>query len=384
MRGIARLVAVLLLALATLAALPGAAAPLAQDLSSTDPTGSTTETPTPTATDGGLLSDADDTTDTVDETTTETLETTNDTVDETTDAVESTTDDTLDGTTDLLDATTSSLTDADASTVTVLDQNGTAGGSIALADDPGQSTGESGDDGAPALAAASGPAGRQVPTDPGPLAAAATAVTGVGAVAVGTMLGTGTGVERTVTARAANGLERLVRMVAPFRYSRYDGSDPLEHEDRATIHDYVRDHPGAYVSAVSQAVGVPHSTARHHVKVLEREGLVENAKVRGRRRLFPAHAGQQELAAAMTDEATAAILDAIARLGPCSGTALAEEVDRSVGTVSHHLSRLEQDGLVVREKDGRTTVNRLPTEVQEALGQEREVAGPDAPAVSAD
>ncbi|WP_255198057.1 winged helix-turn-helix transcriptional regulator [Halorarius litoreus] len=238
---------------------------------------------------------------------------------------------------------------------------------------------------APEVAAASTSAGsRQLPTGPGPMAAGATAVAGLGALAAGTMLGSGTGIERTVTSRVAGALDRLVRMVAPFRYSRYDGSDPLEHEDRAAIHDYVTENPGAYMSAVSENVGVNHSTARHHVKVLEREGVIENAKVRGRRRLFPAHAQQQELAAAMADEATADVLEAIARLGPCSGSALAEEVGKSVSTVSHHLSRLEDDDLVVREKDGRATVNRLPSEVQEALAPDREPAGADSAAVSAD
>lgn len=396
MRGIARLVAVLLLALGTSAALPAAAAPLGPDLSSTGQIDATTVTPTPTPTDDGLLSDTngtvENTTDTGGDTTNDTLETT----DQTTDAVDSTVNDTigattdaLDASTELLDETTASLTDADTGIFAALDGNATADGPVLLGDEPAgsdaaRSTDGGSDEAAPPIAASIGPTTRQIPTDPGPLAVGATAITGVGAVAVGTMLGTGTGVEREVARRTTSGLERLVRTVAPFRYSRYDGSDPLEHEDRATIHDYVRDHPGTYVSAVSEAVSVPHSTARHHVRILEREGLVENAKVRGRRRLFPANARQQELAAAMSDEATAAILDAIARLGPCSGTALADEVDRSVGTVSHHLTRLEDDGLVVREKEGRTTVNRLSSEVAAALAPDQEIPEGDAPAVSAD
>ncbi|WP_255151853.1 winged helix-turn-helix transcriptional regulator [Halorarius halobius] len=235
----------------------------------------------------------------------------------------------------------------------------------------------------PRIAAMSA-AGTRLPDGPVSVTAGATAAAGVAAVAAGTMLGSGTGIETEVSRRLTAGLDRLARMVAPFRYSSYDGSDPLEHEDRAAIHDYVSEQPGAYMSAVSEAVDVPHSTARHHVRVLEREGLVENAKVRGRRRLFPAHSQQQELAAAMADDATAEMLEAIARLGPCSGSALADEVGKSVSTVSHHLSRLEDDGLVVREKDGRATVNTLPADVQDALAPDREPADRDAPTVSAD
>ncbi|APW96310.1 transcriptional regulator [Halobiforma lacisalsi AJ5] len=41
------------------------------------------------------------------------------------------------------------------------------------------------------------------------------------------------------------------------------------------------------------------------------------------------------------------------------------ELDPS--TVSHHLSSLEEDGLVVRERDGPAIVNRVAPEVEPAL-----------------
>lgn len=400
----------------------------------TDSTDSTVDDTTDT-----VDSTVDDTTDSTDST----VDDTTDTVDDTADTVDSTIDstDTADGTTldevtenttgvltsslDEVENTSDSLTDvvddSVSTTTSTLDSLTTLDdGSLLAADDDTlftvskpsadgttrlaetEQTDETatfesyeGDDetaasladaesGTPIAAMSAGPAGRQLPSGPGPMAVGATAVAGVGAVVAGSMLGSGTGIERRATRRITSALGRLVRMVVPFRYSSYDGSDPLEHEDRKAIHDYVAEQPGAYMSAVSEAVDVPHSTARHHIRILEREGLLENAKVRGRRRLFPAHAQQQELAAAMADEATADVLEAIARLGPCSGSALAEEVGKSISTVSHHLSRLEDDDLVVREKEGRATVNRLPSDVQAALAPEREPATADPSAISAD
>jgi DNA-binding transcriptional ArsR family regulator len=370
----------------------------------------------------------DSTTDTVDSTTNTTDDTT-DTLDNTTSTLTNTTDDTTSTLTDTTDSTTSTLTEGlDETTESLLagvedpldTTTSTLDGGLLEDDasltDPGDESVFTVSDGSadssdesqaryetpsnaefPAAEAttpaapALNTAPRPFPGGPGPMAVGATAAVGMTAVAAGAMLGgsatgsaTGSSVGQTAASRALDGLGRLVRMIVPFRYSSYEGDDPLEHEDRQAIHDYVDENPGAYMSAVSQAVDIPHSTARHHIKILEREGLLENAKVRGRRRLFPAHSQQQELAAAMADDSTAVVLEAIARLGPCSGSALAEEVDKSISTVSHHLSRLADDDLVVREKEGRTTVNRLPSDVQEALAPDTDPLAADAQGVSAD
>jgi DNA-binding transcriptional ArsR family regulator len=55
----------------------------------------------------------------------------------------------------------------------------------------------------------------------------------------------------------------------------------------------------------------------------------------------------------------AGLLDALADLGTAHVGLLAEELDRDPSTVSHHLQRLADDELVVRERDGRAVVNRL-------------------------
>ena len=74
-----------------------------------------------------------------------------------------------------------------------------------------------------------------------------------------------------------------------------------------------------------------------------------------------------ELAAALDDEGTAEVLHALARLGASHGGRLADELDRDASTVSHHLSRLEDAGLVEREREGRAVVNRLAPEVRAML-----------------
>jgi len=154
-------------------------------------------------------------------------------------------------------------------------------------------------------------------------------------------------------------LDRLVRMLAPFRYSRYDDSDPLEHDAREAMFEVVEDSPGTYLSEIAERADIPLSTARHHIRVLEREDLVSGAKVRGKRRFYPAHTEGVELAAAMNDDSTAAVIDALARLGAASVSDLADELGKDPSTVTHHVQRLEEDEVVVRERDGRAVMNKL-------------------------
>ncbi|ADB61257.1 transcriptional regulator, MarR family [Haloterrigena turkmenica DSM 5511] len=168
-------------------------------------------------------------------------------------------------------------------------------------------------------------------------------------------------------------------LVSIFRYSRYDDSDPLENDRRRTIYETIADDPGCYLSAVSDQSGVALSTVRHHVRVLEEEGLVATAKVNGKRRYFleddrltadESAVADVALHAALAEPAKREVLETLAALGSAPNGRLADELERDPSTVSHHLSALEEDGLVVREKDGRSVVNELVPAVETTLRSE--------------
>ena len=165
-------------------------------------------------------------------------------------------------------------------------------------------------------------------------------------------------------------LDKVKPFVFPLRYSRYDDSDPLEHDAREQVYEIVNETPGSYLSEVSERAGLPLSTTRHHMKVLEREDLVSGAKLRGKRRFYPAYAKGIELAAALNDDSTASIIDALARLGAASVSDLAGELDRDPSTISHHLQRLEEDDIIAREREGRAVMNKLSAEARTALEPE--------------
>ena len=191
--------------------------------------------------------------------------------------------------------------------------------------------------------------------------AAAAAVRSTPLVAAST--GSGTGSRGLLSAL----LDEVKPFVFPLRYSRYDDSNPLEHDARERVYEIVNETPGSYLSEVSEQAGLPLSTTRHHMKVLEREDLVSGAKLRGKRRFYSAYADGIELAAALNDDSTASIIDALARLGASSVSDLADDLGRDPSTISHHLQRLDGDGIITREREGRAVMNKLSAEARTAL-----------------
>jgi DNA-binding transcriptional ArsR family regulator len=347
-------------------------------------------------------------------------DTTNDTVD-TTDTVDDTPDEMSDATADIENATSGTDGDLDSDTDVpdVDDSDGLSGASIENPDghdshtrdlvsksgklatlrngevsasetepsvedggaaDPSDSGGKSGDDavGSPTAmdsldakpASSNSGGGGGTPAPDVPPSGVAVGVGALAAAAVLTKQGALSGLS-DVGARSALGsaLDRFVPFV-PLRYSRYDDSDPLEHETREAVFAMVEENPGTYLSEVCDDIDIPLSTARHHIRVLEQEEMLTSAKVRGRRRFYPAHTEGVELAAAMNDESTAVVLDTLARRGPSSVSELADALDRDPSTITHHVKRLEGDDLVVREREGRAILNSLSPEVRTALEPE--------------
>ena len=223
------------------------------------------------------------------------------------------------------------------------------------------STGAGGDGGQPVPAGGSG----GVALGLGAVAAAAV-VRSTSLVATSTSSSTGTAVSGYLSSL----LDRVKPFVFPLRYSRYDDSDPLAHDARERVYEIVNETPGSYLSEVSEQANLPLSTTRHHMKILEREDLVSGAKLRGKRRFYPAYAEGVELSAALNDDSTASIIDALARLGAASVSDLADELGRDPSTISHHLQRLEVDSIIAREREGRAVMNKLSPEARTALEPE--------------
>lgn len=159
-----------------------------------------------------------------------------------------------------------------------------------------------------------------------------------------------------------------VSIVLLTEHGRSGGSAPLEHDARNEIHEKVNQTSGAYVSDLQDVCDLHRSTLRYHLEVLEREELLASETLFGKLWYYPSDNDVKELRAALAHDPTGEILEAIARLEPVNVTDLASEVDRSSSTVSHHLVRLEEEGLVEQERCSTAVLSRLPPDVRTELG----------------
>ncbi|WP_247729004.1 helix-turn-helix domain-containing protein [Halovivax limisalsi] len=165
------------------------------------------------------------------------------------------------------------------------------------------------------------------------------------------------------------------------RYSRYDDSDPLDHETRRSIYETIEAEPGRYLSAIEADSDVSLSTVRHHLDVLEAESLIVAEKRNGKRRFYPVASERRDLAAAMDEPARARLIEALVSNGPMTNGELADRLDRDPSTISHHVAALADDELLTRTREGRTIVNALAPGVEaayrERVGHEHSVPSVD-------
>lgn len=159
----------------------------------------------------------------------------------------------------------------------------------------------------------------------------------------------------------------------PGRFGGRADADPFAHPHRRALRDLVEAQPGVHLGGAVDDLALSRSAVRHHVRVLEDEGELETAKLLGRRRLFPPDA-DTALVAALADEGSRRVVQAVARVAPASVGEVVDETDRAYSTVSYHLDRLEAAGVVVREREGRRVSVVLADDVADVIAREGEVA----------
>lgn len=164
-------------------------------------------------------------------------------------------------------------------------------------------------------------------------------------------------------------MEDVSPLLTLLGYSRYDNSDPLDHDLRASMYDRIQSEAGITLAALVEDSDVSESTVRYHTRILEEESLVEKVALWGNVCLFPATYGAKEraLTVALEDSTLRSVLSAVERNEPATVSAVAAEIDRAPSTVSHHLSRLESADLIDRERDGKSVETTLKPTVRQAL-----------------
>ncbi len=156
-----------------------------------------------------------------------------------------------------------------------------------------------------------------------------------------------------------------ILMVAGYSYREFP--DPLENDNRATIYETIKSTPGINLTSLVEETNLPESTIRYHLRILETTDLIEAAKIRGCRRYIPQTVDHIEISAALEEETTSLVLSTLYRHEPANGHDLAEALNRDPSTISYHLDRLADAGLVEREQHGPAIHNSLTPAIRDAL-----------------
>lgn len=142
------------------------------------------------------------------------------------------------------------------------------------------------------------------------------------------------------------------------RNSHDNEEDVLELETRKEIFEYVQANPGAHFSQLKRDLNMETGLVQHHLSTLEDYDVLTSEDHQGKRRLFVAEELTEEERAILSSlryETTRHILLFLLEESTARNGAIAEELGVSPPTVSWHISRLVENGIVSEVEDSRTT-----------------------------
>ena len=139
-------------------------------------------------------------------------------------------------------------------------------------------------------------------------------------------------------------------------YTRISRDELLDHPAREAIYEMIEEDPGVHLSELSRELDVSWGTLLHHLRKLEKAELVTSEKTNGKRCFFlPGQVtdSQQEILPALENDKARAIAEFYAANPGASQSEAADELGYSAALVSWHLQKLEEAGVVTREREGR-------------------------------
>lgn len=141
--------------------------------------------------------------------------------------------------------------------------------------------------------------------------------------------------------------------------------DILELQTRKEIFEYVQTNPGVHFSQVKRDLNMETGLLQHHLRTLENYDVLMSEDHQGKRRLFVAEEldnEEREILSSLRYETTRHILLFLVQEDKARNGAIAEELGVAPATVSWHVSRLVENGIVSEVRDGRTTFYTVTNE----------------------
>ncbi|TQD24463.1 winged helix-turn-helix transcriptional regulator [Methanolobus vulcani] len=140
-------------------------------------------------------------------------------------------------------------------------------------------------------------------------------------------------------------------------YKRTSQSNILDNMNREKLYDLIQSSPGAYFNEIVKRTGLNRGTVRYHVDLLEAEHMIVCHKVKGKMRYFQNSSTYDEkdmtVIAALRNDMTRQIILEIFNSERINNETLAKTIGISTSSMSWHMKRLVELGIVRADKDGR-------------------------------
>lgn len=139
-------------------------------------------------------------------------------------------------------------------------------------------------------------------------------------------------------------------------YTRISRDELLDHPKRAKIYETIEASPGIHLSEMARELDLSWGTLLHHLRKLEDADLVTSEETSGKRCFFlpgQVSSAERDILPALENEKARRIAEFYAEHPGASQTEAAEALNLSAALVSWHLNKLEEAGVVTRERVGR-------------------------------
>lgn len=140
--------------------------------------------------------------------------------------------------------------------------------------------------------------------------------------------------------------------------------DPLDNDRRRRIYEHLREAGLGHPRAVARELGIHHSSASYHMRVLLEAGLLARVRREGRTVYFPCSEttrDERERLALLASPTRRRIAEILLDRGRSTQGEILDDLDRSRSTVAEHLGKLAEAGLV--ETNGNQAIEYRPSEL---------------------
>lgn len=141
--------------------------------------------------------------------------------------------------------------------------------------------------------------------------------------------------------------------------------DALELETRRRIYARISSVPGMYFREIQRALKLEVGEAEYHLAYMEKAGLVSVQMDENRKRYYAKGAVDdydRRLLALLRQEAPRRIIMEVLLAGSLSFQAIHEKLGKAKSTLSFHLSKLSETGVLAVEKSGKENIYRAGDE----------------------